>query len=155
MFRIYRDTRFSRDKSPYKTHLGIHFFHERAKASASVPGFYLHISPEQCFAAAGIWHPDPPSLAKVREAIAKGSPDWKAIKRSKLPIEGGALKRPPKGYAADHPYIKDLKRTDFTTSVALTEKEITSNSFMADFAAACRKMTPLVRFVAKSLRLPW
>ena len=70
MFRIYRDTRFSRDKSPYKTHIGIHFFHEKAKAAASVPGFYLHISPGESFAAAGIWHPDPRSLGKVREAIA-------------------------------------------------------------------------------------
>jgi uncharacterized protein (TIGR02453 family) len=155
MFRIYRDTRFSRDKSPYKNHIGIHFFHQSAKKAPSVPGFYLHISPEECFAAAGIWHPDPPSLAKVRDAIAKGSPDWKAVKRSKLPIEGGSLKRPPRGYAADHPFVEDLKRTDFVTSVPLTEKDICSKSFMSDFAAACRKMTPLVKFVARSLKLPW
>jgi len=155
MFRIYRDTRFARDKSPYKTHVGIHFFHERAKAAASVPGFYLHLDPDQCFAAAGIWHPDSPSLAKVREAIAKGSPDWKAIHRSKLPIEGATLKRPPKGYAADHPFIDDLKRTDFVTSTRLSEKEVCSKNFMSHFAAACRKMTPLVRFVAQSLRLAW
>ena len=155
MFRIYRDTRFSRDKSPYKTHLGIHFFHESAKAAASVPGFYLHISPETCFAAAGIWHPDAASLAKIRHVIANGSSDWKAIKRSKLPIEGGALKRPPRGFAADHPMVEDLKRTDFITSVPLTENQICGKSFMSDFSAACRKMTPLVRFVAKSLKLPW
>lgn len=155
MFRIYRDTRFSRDKSPYKTHLGIHFFHEKEKAAASVPGFYLHISPEECFAAAGIWHPDPQSLAKIREAIAKGPTDWKSIKRSGLPIEGGSLKRPPRGFAADHPMVEDLKRTDFVTSVPLSEKEICSKNFMADFAASCRKMTPLVRFVAQSLKLSW
>src|SRR4051812_47440973 len=69
MFRIYRDTRFSRDKSPYKTHIGIHFFHESATKTASVPGFYLHIQPGESFAAAGIWHPDPPSLEKLRQAI--------------------------------------------------------------------------------------
>jgi uncharacterized protein (TIGR02453 family) len=154
MFRIYRDTRFSRDKSPYKTHLGIHFFHESAKAAASVPGFYLHLSPEECFAAAGIWHPDPASLAKVRQAIASGSPDWKAIKR-KLKIEGNSLKRPPRGYAADHPQVEDLKRTDFVTSVPLTEAEICRKSFISDFAATCRKMTPLVKFVSRSLKLPW
>jgi uncharacterized protein (TIGR02453 family) len=155
MFRIYRDTRFSHDKSPYKTHVGIHFFHERAKAAASVPGFYLHLDPDQCFAAAGIWHPDPASLAKVRAAIAKNSPDWKAIKRSKLPIHGHTLKRPPRGYPPDHPCIEDLKRTDLTTNVILAEREVVSKNFISDFAAACRKMTPLVRFVAHSLKLAW
>lgn len=155
LFRIYRDTRFSRDKSPFKTHIGIHFFHERAKAAASVPGFYLHLSPGESFAAAGIWHPDPASLARIREAIAGGSPVWKAIKRSKLPIHGGLLKRPPKGFSADHPFIDDLKRTDLTTSVNFTDREVCSKSFMNDYAAACRKMTPLVKFATQSLSLPW
>src|SRR5438045_6944819 len=56
MFRIHRDTRFSRDKSPYKDHVGLHFFHQAAKKAPSVPGFYLHLMPGQSFAAAGIWH---------------------------------------------------------------------------------------------------
>jgi len=155
MFRIYRDIRFSRDKSPYKTHVGIHFFHEKAKAAASVPGFYLHISPDECFAAAGIWHPDPASLAKVRHAIAGGSPEWKRLKRSKLPIEGGSLKRPPRGYAADHPFIDDLRRTDFVTSIPLKDDDLCSPQFISEFGRACRKMTPLVKFVADALRLPW
>lgn len=155
MFRIYRDIRFSRDKSPYKTHVGIHFFHEKAKAAASVPGFYLHISPGECFAAAGIWHPDAASLAKVRKTIAGNSPEWKRLKRSKLPIEGGALKRPPRGYAADHPFIDDLKRTDFVTSIALEDADLCSPKFISEFGRACRKMTPLVKFVADALRLPW
>jgi uncharacterized protein (TIGR02453 family) len=155
MFRIYRDIRFSRDKSPYKTHVGIHFFHEKAKAAASVPGFYLHISPGECFAAAGIWHPDPASLAKVRRAIAGKSPAWKRLKRSKIPIEGGSLKRPPRGYAGDHPFIDDLKRTDFVTSIPLNDDDLCSPKFIAQFGRVCRKMTPLVKFVADSLRLPW
>ncbi len=155
MFRIYRDTRFSGDKSPYKTHVGIHFFHEKAKAAASVPGFYLHIAPGESFAAGGIWHPDPVSLAKVREAIAAGSPAWKAIKRSKLPVEGGSLKRPPRGFAADHPFIDDLKRTDFVASVPLDERALCSENFLSAFGAACRKMNLLVKFVAQSLALPW
>ena len=155
LFRIYRDTRFSHDKSPYKTQIGIHFFHQSAKKAPSVPGVYLHISPEECFTAAGIWHPDPRALARVRHAIAGRSDEWKKIRRSTLPIEGGSLKRAPKGFAPDHPLIEDLKRTDFVTSVSLTEKEVCSSDFMSEFSSASRKMTPLVRFVTKALGLPW
>ncbi len=156
LFRIHRDTRFSRDKSPYKTHLGAHFFHESAKKAPSVPGFYLHVSPGESFAAAGIWHPDSQALAKVRDAIAKGSPEWKALRRTKLPIEGGSLKRPPRGYASDHPFIDDLKRTDFVTSVHLSDDDLYRPGFVNDFTASCRKMAaPLVAFVTHSLGLPW
>src|ERR1041385_2004678 len=93
LFRIHRDTRFSRDKLPYKTHLGVHFFHDSGKKAPSVPVFYLHIDPDECFAAAGIWHPDPQSLAKVRDRIAAGDAEWKALKRTKLPIAGGSPTR--------------------------------------------------------------
>jgi uncharacterized protein (TIGR02453 family) len=155
MFRIYRDTRFSRDKSPYKDHVGIHFFHESAKKAPSVPGFYLHLQPGESFAAAGIWHPDPAALARVREAIAGGSPEWKALKRSKLPLEGGSLKRPPRGFDPDHPFIEDLKRTDFVTSLRFTDAEICAPGFITTFGNACRKMSPLVTFVATSLGLAW
>jgi uncharacterized protein (TIGR02453 family) len=155
LFRIYRDTRFSRDKSPYKIHLGAHFFHESAKKAPSVPGFYLHIQPGESFAAAGIWHPDPIALGKVRDAIAADAKEWKAVRRSKLPIEGGSLKRPPKGYPADHPSIDGLKRTDFVTSVRFTESELCRPTFLNDFAAACRTMSPLVKFVTHAQGLKW
>jgi len=155
LFRIYRDTRFSKDKSPYKTHLGAHFFHESAKRAPSVPGFYLHIAPGESFIAAGIWRPDPAALGKVREAITRNSDDWKTFRRSKLPIEGDSLKRPPKGYAADHPEIENLKRTDFVTSVRVSDKEMCSDAFVKTFADECKRMAPLVRFVSKSLGLAW
>jgi uncharacterized protein (TIGR02453 family) len=155
MFRIYRDTRFSHDKSPYKIHIGIHFFHESAKKAPSVPGFYLHLQPGESFAAAGIWHPDPAALARVREAIATDAPGWKALRKAKLPIEGGALKRPPRGFAPDHPFLEDLKRTDFVTSLRFTDREIIAPSFLTDFTAACKKMSPLVKFVSQAMRLEW
>ena len=155
MFRIHRDTRFARDKSPYKDHVGLHFFHEAAKKAPSVPGFYLHLMPGQSFAAAGIWHPDPPSLARLRESIAKRSPEWTAVKRSKLPIEGDSLKRPPRGYASDHPDIEDLKRTDFVTSIKLQPRDLCSKSFLSDFAAHCKRMSPLVKFVTRALGMSW
>lgn len=155
LFRIYRDTRFSHDKSPYKTHLGVHFFHESGKTASSVPGFYLHLVPGESFAAGGIWHPDPPALARIRDAIVAGTAEWKAFKKSKLPIEGGSLKRPPRGYPADHPFIDDLKRTDFVASVRLTDKEICAPDFISHFAGTLRTMTPITRFVARSLDMAW
>ena len=68
MFRIYRDTRFSPDKRPFKTHVGIRFSHSSGK-DAHAPVFYLHLEPENCFAAAGVWHPDNRALTKIRTAI--------------------------------------------------------------------------------------
>ena len=155
MFRIYRDTRFSRDKSPYKTHIGIHFFHESAKKAPSVPGFYLHLQPGESFAAAGIWHPEPPALEKLRQAIAADSSSWRALRKSKLPIEGGSLKRPPRGFAPDHKYIDDLKRTDFVTSLRFPDAQLCNAKFTRELAAAFKKMSPMVNFVATSLRLPY
>lgn len=155
MFRIYRDTRFAKDKSPYKTHIGIHFFHESAKKAASVPGFYLHLEPGESFAAAGIWRPDSGALARVREQIAAQSPEWKALKKSKLPIEGDTLRRPPRGFDPEHPFIDDLKRTDLVTSVRFTNDEVCNERFLPNFTAACRKMSPLVKFVSHSLDLAW
>jgi uncharacterized protein (TIGR02453 family) len=155
MFRIYRDTRFSRDKSPYKTHIGIHFFHESAKKAPSVPGFYLHLQPGESFAAAGIWHPDPAALEQLRRSITAGSPEWRALLKSKLPIEGESLKRPPRGFPADHRYVEDLKRTDFVTSIRLHDAQLTSPKFTSDFAAACKRMSPMVRFATRALHLPW
>ena len=68
LFRIYRDTRFSADKRPFKTHVGIRFSHSSGK-DAHAPVFYLHLEPENCFAAAGVWHPDNRALTRIRTAI--------------------------------------------------------------------------------------
>ncbi len=155
LFRIYRDTRFSHDKSPYKTHLGVHFFHESGKKAPSVPGFYLHISPGESFVAGGIWHPDPQALARIRDAIVAGSAEWKAFKKSKLPIEGESLKRAPKGYPADHPFIEDLKRTDFVASISVSDKELRAPDFISTFLGTCRTITPITRFVARALDMAW
>ncbi len=151
LFRIYRDTRFSLDKIPYKTHIGIHFSHESGK-DAHAPVFYLHLEPEGCFAAAGVWHPDTCALTKIRNAIVSQPEQWKKVTRT-LEIEGESLTRPPKGFCSEHPLIEDLKRKDYVTSAALTEEQVCGPTLMKEFAAACRKMMPLVEFTTKALRL--
>jgi uncharacterized protein (TIGR02453 family) len=149
LFRIYRDIRFSSDKRPFKTHVGIHFHHASGK-DAHAPVFYLHFEPDSCFAAAGIWHPDNRALTRVRSAIVQEPERWATI-RKKLELEGGSLSRPPRGFDPKHPFIDDLKRKDFITSVALEEAQICNKKFMKDFSAACRKMSSLVEFTTKAL----
>ena len=80
LFRIYRDTRFSKDKTPYKTNAGLHFRHERAKDSHA-PGFYLHIGPDEVFAGGGIWHPATEAAHRIREAIVADPAGWKRASR--------------------------------------------------------------------------
>jgi uncharacterized protein (TIGR02453 family) len=154
MFRIYRDIRFSEDKSPYKTQASAHFKHHKAGKDVHVPGFYLHLEPEKCFTASGIWHPDAPTLLAIRTAIVKRPDQWKKV-RKKILIEGEKLSRPPKGFACDHPFIEDLKQKDFVTSSDLTEDQICSNEFMGELTVTYKKMLPLLEFLSTSLGLPW
>jgi uncharacterized protein (TIGR02453 family) len=151
LFRIYRDTRFSPDKRPFKTHVGIHFSHASGK-DTHAPVFYLHLEPDNCFTAAGIWHPDNRVLTRVRTAIARDAEQWAKV-RKKLILEGDRLSRPPRGFDPAHPFIDDLKMKDFVASVALSEEQICSGKLMRDFVSACRKMSPLVEFTTKALGL--
>ena len=151
LFRIYRDTRFSPDKRPFKTHIGIHFSHSSGK-DAHAPVFYLHLEPDSCFAAAGIWHPDNQALTKVRTAIVREPEQWAKV-RKKLTLEGNSLVRPPRGFDPNHPFIDDIRMKEFVGSVALTDDQICSGKLVRDFASACRKMSPLVEFTTKALGL--
>lgn len=151
LFRIYRDTRFSPDKRPYKTHIGIRFSHAGGK-NVHAPVFYLHMEPDNCFAAAGVWHPDNSALTKIRTAIVAEPGQWAKVRR-KLELEGDSLKRPPRGFDVNHRFIEDLKRKDFVASVGLTEAQVCGPKFMPDFAAACRTMLPLVEFATRALGL--
>jgi uncharacterized protein (TIGR02453 family) len=154
LFRIYRDTRFSADKRPYKTHVGMSFPHRGTKQKVHLPGFYLHLEPRGCFAAAGCWHPDNPTLIQIRSAIVARPEAWKKAVRN-LELEGDSLSRPPRGYPCDHPLVEDLKRKDFLASVELSEEQVCGPNFMAEFLAACRKLSPLVGFLSHALGLPY
>ena len=149
LFRIYRDTRFSPDKRPFKTHVGIHFSHASGK-DAHAPVFYLHLEPDNCFAAAGVWHPDNSALTRIRTAIVAEPERWAKVRR-KLELEGDRLVRPPRGFNPNHRFIEDIKRKDFAASVGLTEAQVCGPRFMGDFAAASRAMLPLVEFTTRAL----
>ncbi|MEJ2308335.1 MAG: DUF2461 domain-containing protein [Gammaproteobacteria bacterium] len=118
MFRIYRDARYARDGRPYKENIGFHFRHERGR-DVHAPGYYVHLEPEKIFIGCGIWMPPSPSLAKIRAFIDDNPAAWtRARDDSRMrgrfgDIEGDRLKRPPRGFKADHPLIEDLKRKSF------------------------------------------
>ena len=151
LFRIYRDTRFASDNTPFKTHVGIHFSHSSGK-DAHAPVFYLHLEPDGCFAAAGVWHPDNAALTKLRSAIVAEPQAWTKV-RKKIELEGDTLKRPPRGFDPNHRFIEDLKRKDFVASVEFEEADLCQASFTRDFAAACKTMLPLVEFTTRALDL--
>jgi uncharacterized protein (TIGR02453 family) len=154
LFRTYRDIRFSKDKSPYKTNLAMEFWHKKSKGHSS-PGLYLHIQPGENFLGAGIWHPDKAELNKIRTAIANRPDSWKAVLASKVELHGDSLKRPPAGFSQDHPFIEDIKRKDFISSISFSDKQIMSPSFMQDFVEAGKKTNPLNGFLANAIGLEW
>ena len=159
LFRIYRDVRFSKDKSPYKTHAGLHFRHAAGK-NAFTPGFYLHLEPRGCFAGVGLWHPDGPTLKKIRDRVAQQPDAWRkavedhAFARS-FSVEGDRLKRPPKGFDPDHELIEILKMKDFTGISKLTQKQVIAGDFIEEFAALCEAGGSLVKFICEALDQPF
>jgi uncharacterized protein (TIGR02453 family) len=151
LFRIYRDTRFAADKRPYKTNVAMRFSH-RGKDVHS-PGFYLHLEPGGCFAASGLWHPEPETLLKVRTAIVERPKEWRLIRKLLNWDDATKLSRPPRGFPCDHEFLEDLKLRDIGTFVELREAQVCSPKFLAIYAAACRKMSPLAVFLSGALGL--
>ena len=159
LMRIYKDTRFAKDKAPYKTNIGIHFRHE-AGCSVHAPGFYLHIEPGSVFLGAGIWRPDRQPLLQIRQAISESPSDWKRARdaksfRATFELSGDSLKRPPAGFETDDPMIEDLKRKDFIGVCNLEEKEITEPKFLQGVVKKFRAATPFMSFLCNSLGLPF
>lgn len=159
LFRIHRDIRFSKDKSPYKTAAGIQFRHRKGK-DAHAPGFYLHLEPERCFLGMGIWRPDVSTLNRIRRGIVRRPDRWQSITqapdfRSRFNLSGDRLMRPPKGFPKDHPLIEDLKWKDYVAFRDLSEEEVQNPGFIDDFASHCSIGAPFLKFLADSLGLPW
>jgi uncharacterized protein (TIGR02453 family) len=157
LFRIHRDTRFSKDKSPYKTHLGIHFRHERAK-DVHAPGYYFHIQPGSVFAGVGIWHPESSALQAIREHIVEEPAAWKRASRATaftatLALAGDRLKRPPKGFDPDHPLVEDLKWKDYIGIADLSPSFVTSQDVGKRLAKVFRSGTPFMRFLCGALEV--
>lgn len=135
LFRIHRDTRFSKDKTPYKLNTGLHFRHERAK-DAHAPGYYVHLQPRNCFIGAGLWRPEPKVAHQIRHHIAEHPDEWVEATQAKpftdhFSLGGDQLKRPPRGIDVDpdDPLMNDLRRTSFIATGPLTQGDVTRGDF--------------------------
>jgi len=159
MFRIYRNLRFSRDKTPYKTNAAAAIHHSDTRGWPS-PAFYISLSTGEIFGGVGIWHPDADTLRKIRDAIVARPTAWRRALEDReftrqLELMGESLSRPPKGYDPQHPLIEDLKRKDFVAGRDFTRKQACSPRFVESFAGACAAAAPFVRFLTEAVGLKW
>lgn len=157
LFRQHRDTRFSNDKTPYKTWTGARLFHERSRG-IEAPVFYLHLQPGGCFAGGGIWHPQSDALKKIREFLADNPAAWKKATQSKafrehLTPGGDALTRPPRGFDPNHELIADIRRKDFVASAAFDEKLATSAELQPWLVDTYKRLAPMVDYLCAALEL--
>jgi len=170
LFRIYRDTRFSGDKTPYKTHVGMSFYHAATKAVArgdggtaslgrlDAPVLYLHLEPGSCFLGGGIWHPQPDTLKRLRDFMIDNPVSWKKATRAKsfkrhFSLGGDALTRPPRGYSPTHELIEDLRRKDIVTHSELADRDLMRSDLVVLLMRRYRPMRPLLDWLALALEL--
>ena len=158
MFRIYRDTRFSKNKEPYKTTASAFFSHQTGAKEG--PGIYLHLEPESCFAGIGHWRPDPVTRRRVADAIAAKPDAWREATSGKefrklLRMEGETLAKLPKQYDPQHPFADDLKRKDFIAVSYFSEKQACAKDFIERFDDISRAATPYLAFIIKAGGLKW
>jgi uncharacterized protein (TIGR02453 family) len=171
LFRIHRDTRFAKDKRPYKTHVGMYFAHaatedmQRAETAGNAalgrldaPGLYLHIEPGACFLGGGIWHPQPATLKRVRDYMLGNPVSWKQATRDpkflkRFALGGDALSRPPRGYDPTHELIDDLRRKDFVASCAIDDAELLRTDLPKRLAKQYAAMAPMLDWLCGALDL--
>jgi len=158
MFRIYRDTRFSKNKEPYKIMASAFFFHQTGGKEG--PGLYLHLEPDSCFMGAGLYHPDPATRTKVTDAIAAKPDAWRAVTsgkefRRRLSMGGDSLAKMPKQYDPQHPFAEDLKRKDFIVVAPFSETQACARDFIERFNNFSRVAAPYLGFIIKATGLKW
>ena len=155
LMRIYRDTRFSKDKTPYKTNIGIQFRHEAGK-DVHAPGLYLHIEPGEHFLGCGLWRPPSKPLRAIRDRIAEEPQAWTAATTGAdfarhWVVGGESLKRAPKGFDPEHPLIEELKRKDFTAGIELGDAEVATPELVDLAVERFAEAAPFMRFLCKAV----
>lgn len=158
LFRIHRDTRFSGDKTPYKTWQGARLFHERHRQMPA-PSWYLHLQPGHCFVAAGLWHPESPTLRKLRQFIVDNPASWKAAAhapafRKRYTMEDSEmLTRPPRGFDPAFECIDDLKHRNFVALRAIDDAVMTGPRLRQAIEKDLHGLAPFVDYLCAALDL--
>ena len=159
IMRVYRDTRFSKDKTPYKTNIGIQFRHRMAK-DVHTPGYYLHIAPDECFIGIGTWHPPSDALLKIREHIVEYPAKWIAARddktfRSEFELSGDKLKTAPRGFDKEHELIDDLRWKDFIAVKNVDETEILKDDLTQRTIELFKTTQPYMKFLCEAIGIPF
>jgi uncharacterized protein (TIGR02453 family) len=156
LMRPQRDSRFSKDKAPYKTNLGIQFRHFQAK-DVHAPGFYLHIANDECFIGAGIWHPEAKALNAIRHCIDENPNAYKKaiekLQQAGFALSGSSLIRPPRGFDKEHPLIEELKRKDFIAIKAISKQQVCDKDFVSICAKEFQQAASLIAYLCFALDL--
>ena len=154
VFRIYRDVRFSKDKTPYKTHFGLTWHRTKPEFRG---GYYLHLKPNDIFLACGFWDPAPADLKRIRQEIDLDGDEYRnlinapAFKNTWGTLQGNAVKTAPKGYAKDHPDIDLLRFKQHIFMIRYTEAEVAAADFMDRLDAALQAVRPFVDYMSAVL----
>jgi len=158
LFRIYRDVRFSKDKSPYKTHAAIQSLVRGAPKGVEAPGYYLHFEPGQVFIGSGVYMPSSDSLKKIRRAMVERSKEFLSLVEGKAfvkrfgTIGGEKLQRVPQGYPPDHPMADWLKHKQFFVFEEWAESKCYSEKFLVEAAKSFEAASPLVRWLKDAMK---
>jgi uncharacterized protein (TIGR02453 family) len=158
LFRLHRDTRFAKDKTPYKRWQGARLFHARAR-QVPAPSFYLHVEPGACFVGAGLWHPEPVTQRTVRQFIFDNPGSWKhaahaAAFRRRYDLETAEkLVRPPRGFPADFEFIEDLKQRNFVAVRTLADDVVTGPRLRQTIEKDLQGLSPFVDYLCAALDL--
>ena len=153
VFRIYRDVRFSHDKSPYKTHFGIYIASNGGRKSQR-GGYYLHLDPDKSFVGCGVWMPQPDVIKALRQSIYDNIEEFIEIlnnpefKRNFPTLtDEGKMKKIPLGFPADFPYAEILKNKSFLVDYELTNEDLNSDNFIQIITNLSRTSHPFLSFL--------
>jgi len=156
VFRIYKDVRFSKDKTPYKTNFGAAIQREGRKSQYA--GFYIHVSPAEVFGAGGVYTPSPENLLKIRNAIAGRTKELNSIlnakefkKNFKELWQGDKLKTAPKGFPKDHPAVEYLKLKSFMPWYDFKPEAVLQKDIIKKAAKIFRSMQPFNDFLNEAI----